>query len=358
MTRQRTQSYPDQDEREYGRERPGGARTVGNTDYGRGWTGAPVDRYRDVHRATERQREAYLPVSGGDGSVGYGGGGYRGEAFDESQRERSDEDRSRREAYPRSGYGEAERGRQYGPREEHSGESDFGPELFGIGGGSERGRYGGTWARDANEDFYDEASALRRGFGHRRKTWRKDWESDHAELPQRTMPSDSPGYGTSGGWGEWRDVARDRQGPRGYTRSDERIREFICERLTQLHQLDVSDVGVSVTDGRVMLDGTVPERYMKYRIEDTADSCWGVRDVENHIRVQQRGVGGGPGASPTRESAAHTTYGIESSGGGLSSSRGQEMQGVAPETPGAASATSARGTDDTGPGATGRGRTG
>lgn len=25
---------------------------------------------------------------------------------------------------------------------------------------------------------------------------------------------------------------------------------------------------------------------MKYAIEDVADSCWGVKDVENHVRVQ------------------------------------------------------------------------
>lgn len=348
MNRQRQQTYPDQDEREYGRNSPAGSRTVGNTDYGRGWTGAPTDRYRDQRTATERQREAYLPTSGGDGSIGYGGGGYRGEAFDEDRYQSRDDDRWRHGSPRQRDPGEPERGRQYGPRDEHAGEHDFGPELFGIGGGSERGRYGGTWARDADEDFYDEASALRRGFGQRRKTWRNDWESDHAQPPQRTTPSESPGYGTSGSWGEWREVARDRKGPRGYTRSDERIREFICERLTQLHQLDVSDVGVTVTDGHVMLDGTVPERHMKYRIEDTADSCWGVKDVENHIRVQARGMGD----TSQREGSPHTTYGIESSGGGFTSSRGQDQQG----TP---SATGARGPDTTAPAATtGRGRKG
>lgn len=326
MSMQRTQTYPDQDEREYGSNSPGGSRTVGNTDYGRGRSATPNDRYRDVGMAAARPREGSLPTSGGDGSVGYGGGAYRGDAFDETPRRR-DETRWEQESPRRSSYPEAPQGREQGtyyesrgPRDEHAGEHDFGPELFGIGGGSERGRYGGTWARDAGEDFYDEASALRRGFGQRRKTWRNDWESDHAQLPQRTTPSESPGYGTAGPWGQWRDVARDRQGPRGYTRSDERIREFICERLTQLHQHDVSDVSVNVSDGHVTLEGTVPERYMKYRIEDTADNCWGVKDVENHIRVRSRDSGQDSEREPA---AAHTTYGIESSDGGSSSSRGQ-----------------------------------
>lgn len=97
----------------------------------------------------------------------------------------------------------------------------------------------------------------------------------------------SGGYsgGQLGGAYAGQDLDRNRQGPRGYQRSDERIREFICERLAQHHHLDVHDVSVEVRDGRVMLDGTVPERGMKYQIEDAADNTWGVKDVENRIRV-------------------------------------------------------------------------
>jgi len=74
-------------------------------------------------------------------------------------------------------------------------------------------------------------------------------------------------------------------GPRGYTRPDERIREDLCERLTHAGRLDVREVEVTVSEGWVTLSGTVPARPQKYRIEDIAASVYGVKDVENRIRV-------------------------------------------------------------------------
>ncbi|MDR8802283.1 hypothetical protein FEP89_03022 [Burkholderia multivorans] len=82
---------------------------------------------------------------------------------------------------------------------------------------------------------------------------------------------------------------RGRRGPKGYTRSDERIREDVCERLAHALDIDVSDVSVQVSDGRVELDGTVPTRWMKHAIEDIADDCMCVRDVENRVRVKREG---------------------------------------------------------------------
>lgn len=79
-------------------------------------------------------------------------------------------------------------------------------------------------------------------------------------------------------------------GPKGYKRSDERIHEDICERLIDSDHVDCGDVSVEVKDGTVTLEGTVPDRYMKYEIEDIADSCSGVRDVENNIRVQRQSM--------------------------------------------------------------------
>ncbi|WP_322080836.1 BON domain-containing protein [Burkholderia sp. BCC1972] len=86
-----------------------------------------------------------------------------------------------------------------------------------------------------------------------------------------------------------RDALRQRRGPKGYTRSDERIREDVCERLAHALEIDVSDVAVQVNDGCVQLDGTVPARWMKHDIEDLADGCLGVRDVENRVRVRRDG---------------------------------------------------------------------
>ncbi|HVS77568.1 MAG TPA: BON domain-containing protein [Steroidobacteraceae bacterium] len=74
-------------------------------------------------------------------------------------------------------------------------------------------------------------------------------------------------------------------GPKGYTRSDERIREDVCDRLMQSLNIDSSEVTVEVQGGKVLLAGTVPVRSMKHAIEDLADACPGVQDVENRITV-------------------------------------------------------------------------
>ncbi len=74
-------------------------------------------------------------------------------------------------------------------------------------------------------------------------------------------------------------------GPKNYTRSDQRITEDLCERLTRDHHVDPSDISVNVSGGVVSLGGTVASRWMKHRVEDLAAACDGVRNVENTIQV-------------------------------------------------------------------------
>ncbi|HWL28276.1 MAG TPA: BON domain-containing protein [Burkholderiaceae bacterium] len=76
--------------------------------------------------------------------------------------------------------------------------------------------------------------------------------------------------------------------PKGYKRSDARLQEDICERLSR-SGLDVSEVSVSVSDGQVTLEGSVNERYMKHAIENYADDCMGVEGIDNRIRVERPG---------------------------------------------------------------------
>lgn len=76
-------------------------------------------------------------------------------------------------------------------------------------------------------------------------------------------------------------------GPRNYARSDDRIREDVCDEISDDGEIDARDVDIEVKDREVTLTGTVPERYMKHRAEDIADSCRGVTDVHNRIRVQK-----------------------------------------------------------------------
>jgi osmotically-inducible protein OsmY len=72
---------------------------------------------------------------------------------------------------------------------------------------------------------------------------------------------------------------------RAYRRTDERIRDDVCERLAHSNAVDPSDVSVDVRDGIVTLEGSVPQRPMRYALEDIAARCMGVVDVDNRVRV-------------------------------------------------------------------------
>ena len=77
------------------------------------------------------------------------------------------------------------------------------------------------------------------------------------------------------------------KGPKGYHRSDERIKEDINDRLTDDPQLDASQIEVNVANAEVKLTGTVENREAKRRAEDLADAISGVSNVENSLRVKQ-----------------------------------------------------------------------
>jgi|GEM_PF-5811661 len=75
------------------------------------------------------------------------------------------------------------------------------------------------------------------------------------------------------------------RGPKGYQRSDDRIKEEINDRLTDDGELDASEIEVTVEKGEVTLSGSVSERSDKRRAEDIVESISGVNNVENRIRV-------------------------------------------------------------------------
>jgi hypothetical protein len=77
------------------------------------------------------------------------------------------------------------------------------------------------------------------------------------------------------------------RGPQGYKRSDERITEDINEEMTQDHELDASHISVETKNGEVVLKGTVSDRASKRRAEEIAESCSGVNDVQNQIRIKR-----------------------------------------------------------------------
>jgi osmotically-inducible protein OsmY len=89
---------------------------------------------------------------------------------------------------------------------------------------------------------------------------------------------------------DWRGGPHVGRGPRGYRRSDERIRDDVCERLWDEGMVDASDVDVSVENGEVTLDGTVNSRFEKRLAENTAEAARGVTDVHNRLRVRNQQI--------------------------------------------------------------------
>jgi hypothetical protein len=78
------------------------------------------------------------------------------------------------------------------------------------------------------------------------------------------------------------------RGPKNYNRTDERIREDICDRLTDDDDVDATLITIEVKDGEVTLLGTVEDRMMKHRAENCAANVSGVRDVNNQLRTKRR----------------------------------------------------------------------
>jgi osmotically-inducible protein OsmY len=75
------------------------------------------------------------------------------------------------------------------------------------------------------------------------------------------------------------------KGPKDYRRSEDRIREDVCDRLSDDDYLDASNIEVKVEGDEVILSGTASSRDEKRRAEDLVESISGVRNVENRIRV-------------------------------------------------------------------------
>jgi len=78
------------------------------------------------------------------------------------------------------------------------------------------------------------------------------------------------------------------RGPQSYTRSDDRIREDVNDNLTDDWAVDARNVTVTVNNGEVTLDGTVPTRLQKRRAEDCAEDVSGVKHVQNNLRIHEQ----------------------------------------------------------------------
>jgi len=177
-------------------------------------------------------------------------------------------------------------------------------------GGFDSGNYEGSFDSGAGSSSgreRDDARRMQGGRGGRAMHWDEGMARDRAQRGGQPAygggyfgDSRSGGQSYSGGQRLYRDDAGDRGrsggasssarrlvGPKGYRRPDERVREDVCERLAMNPNVDVSDVSVEVSDGVVMLEGTVQARREKYMIEEIAEAVFGVNEVENRLRVQR-----------------------------------------------------------------------
>jgi len=145
--------------------------------------------------------------------------------------------------------------------------------------------------RQTERDTYGGTRGWQEGAGER---WTSKQHRDYGHAGRQTDPESARWFGSdahAARGGVLRQLAEElgfkRPGPWNYERSDERIREDVCERLWRDERLDVGDVSVDVKDGVVTLEGQVTDRRMKHAIEDIAAHCGGVQDVENRIRVNR-----------------------------------------------------------------------
>jgi hypothetical protein len=143
----------------------------------------------------------------------------------------------------------------------------------------------GAWPDHTGSDPWRYASQS----AHRGRDFEPERHGLSAVYGQRTGYTGALGQGGDERIGEvhvHRETGPHRgKGPAGYQRSDERIRELVCESLTDDDEIDASSIEVSVSSGEVTLSGTVDGRRTKRAAEDCAYSVPGVRDVQNRLRV-------------------------------------------------------------------------
>jgi osmotically-inducible protein OsmY len=254
----------------------------------------PRDSYRD---RSDRNEERYLGrQQGGD----FGGGRRQQDQFNPDYRQQGSD-------YGESRYGQGRRaerdewsaGDEYGyssdsmPR--RSSGRDFLDEMPGRGEGGRyewagRSSFGGIDGR--NEDMFRET----RGYGGRsmaegRSSGRQYGGSERGYTEGGRDFWDKASDEVSSWFGD-RDAERRREmdqhrgkGPKGYARSDERIKEDVNDRLTDDGRLDATNIDVEVTNREVTLTGHVYNRGDKRRAEDIAESVSGVSHVQNNLRV-------------------------------------------------------------------------
>lgn len=286
------------------------------------------DDSRDYRSDFERDdAQAYGRSAEGIGDYGgYGAGehgayseeerSYRGDFSPRSGRRYGHPDRDERRDGVQERYGNPVRRDAYGS-ESRSGRDDHGRSSFAYG----RNDYGSDWnrGRDPNRARYPHDAQYGQQPGQRR-------DYGYGDDPGRRWRSESSYGEDRGGTGQ----SHRGKGPKGYQRSDERLKEVICERLSDDPDIDASEITLAVSGGAVRLTGTVESRRDKFEVEELVAQCSGVKDVDNQLKVQSgltagrdlslssnggyaaAGLDGASSSASRRPEAQSTTSGLSS----------------------------------------------
>ena len=214
--------------------------------------------------------------------------------------------------YEHSPRGQSQGGGNYGQYGQGGGMGQFGQSSGDYGSRSSFGQEYHRAMRHEPQGGYDTGFASGSSYG------------------QQGMSSGSS-YGQQGSeQGGWLQSLRGK-GPKGYTRSDERLKEDICERLTHHPAIDASEVEIEAKQGVVTLSGSVTQRQSKHQIEDLVENVSGVKDIENRITVRsqsqsQQQAGSGSLGGSTSGSSSGKSGQTASSGSASSSQSGSESK--------------------------------
>jgi osmotically-inducible protein OsmY len=291
-----TRSFGERAENRWGGNRYGENRgregRYGEYGGGRGYSGSSGGSYGrgnyGNYSGGGRESERYGRESSSGGGRESGREGYWGRGW-ENERD-NDTRESRYGSYGRSG---AERGYSEGMRESSQQRYNY---PTGFRSNESYGEY--------DRDRYDRGED--RGWWDRASDAVASWFGDEEAERRRRMDQQREHRG---------------RGPKGYRRSDERIKEDVNDRLSDDYYLDASEVEVAVTNTEVTLTGTVNSREDKRRAEDLAESVSGVTNVENRLRVKQGRYGDYSSSSTTTGSSMGTgTSGISGTPGTTTSS--------------------------------------
>jgi len=183
-------------------------------------------------------------------------------------------------------FGDRDRDREYaGGRDRYSEPRALGPDVsrdWRGGDNRDYGRdysgvsYGLSGGHGGDADIRRTGAGLEAGYANFHRPGAPDWS-----------PRDSRDLRRDEGRDVWRVPGPHAgRGPRGYQRSDDRIREEVNDRLTAHGLIDATDVDAQVSGGEVTLTGFVDSRRAKRAAEDVAEEVDGVREVHNQLRVR------------------------------------------------------------------------